>query len=84
MILEDYREYMKDIHLVQVKNVIREANCVAHQLTHRLAHVASLSTINKCWIDEMLSIIEDVLYENMFFVLRGSGITSPSMHNIFS
>lgn len=55
----------------------REANSVAL----RLAHIASCSDINKLWLDENSSIIEDVFFEDASNSTRGSGIMSPSLYN---
>lgn len=46
---------MKALSIV-IHHIYREANGVVH----RLAHIASHSSIVKFWLDEMPSIIEDV------------------------
>lgn len=73
-VVEHCRDYMEAIGSLCIKHVYRVANCVAH----RLAHIASHSSIDNFWIDEMPSIIEDVLYEDLYHCKQGPGITSPS------
>lgn len=58
---------------ISTKYVYCEANCVSH----RLAYIASLSTIDEFWSDETPSIIEDILYEDICNGTRGSGFSSP-------
>ena len=49
-------------------------------MANRLAHIASVSIIDKLCLNETPSIIEDVLMEDMFSRARGFGIKSPSMY----
>ncbi|XP_024171590.1 uncharacterized protein LOC112177537 [Rosa chinensis] len=57
-ILDDCRDYMSAFQYVRARHAYREANGV----THRLAHLASLFSINDVWLDETPAIIQDVLY----------------------
>lgn len=75
-IVGDCREYLCSFNSFVIRHVYREANRVAH----RLAHVASLSNVDKCWLGETPSIIEDVLFEDLCNLTRGSGFMSPSMY----
>ncbi|KAK9950614.1 hypothetical protein M0R45_006095 [Rubus argutus] len=75
-IIDDCREYMLTFNTIEIRHIYREANCVAN----RLAHIASISTIDKLCLNETPSIIEDVLIEDMFSRARGFGIMSPSMY----
>ena len=75
-IVGDCKEYLCSFNSFEIRHVYREANRVAH----RLAHVASLSSFDNCWLGETPSIIEDVLFEDLCNLTRGFGITSPSMY----
>lgn len=70
-IVDNCREYMNMFNSI---NVYREANCVAN----RLAHIGSYFWIDNFWLDETLSIIKDVLYEDFYSCTRGSSSTSFS------
>lgn len=61
------------VHSLQVKHVYFEANCVAH----RLAHIASCSSIDDFWIDETSSIIEDVLMRTCVDVIEVKTLRPP-------
>ena len=68
---------MRAFTSLSIRHVYREANRVAH----RLAHVASFSSVDELWIDDTPSIIEDVIYEDVSRT-RGIGFMSPSMYNV--
>ncbi|PRQ31856.1 putative ribonuclease H-like domain-containing protein [Rosa chinensis] len=79
-ILDDCKEYFSSFRSVRILHTYREANGVAD----RLAHLASVVTIDDVWLDETPAIIQDVLYEDYchcFSVARGSGFMSPPMQN---
>lgn len=59
--------------LLVAAHVYFEANCVAH----RLAHIASCSSINNFWIDETSSIIEDVLMRTCVNVIEVKTLRPP-------
>ncbi|KAK9938970.1 hypothetical protein M0R45_015680 [Rubus argutus] len=75
-IVGDCKEYLCSFNSFEIRHVYREAN----RVTHRLAHIASLSNFDNCWLRETPSIIEDVLFEDLCNLTRGFGITSPSMY----
>lgn len=77
MITEDCKEYMKAFNSIRIRCIFREANGVAL----RLAHIACCSDINRLWLDESPSIIEDVLFEDTCNSTRGTGSMSPSLYN---
>lgn len=72
-IIGDCKDYMLAITSLNVRHIYREANCVAH----RLAHVASFSIVDDCWIDNTPSIIEDVIYEDIHPPTRGLVLSPP-------
>jgi ribonuclease HI len=76
-IIGDCKDYMLAFTSLSIRHVYREANRVAH----RLAHVASFSSVDELWIDDTPSIIEDVIYEDVSRT-RGIGFMSPSMYNV--
>jgi ribonuclease HI len=78
-IVDDCKCYLDRFNSFQVRHIYREANGVVHCL----GHIASLSNIDKLWLDETSSITENVLFEDSFNCARGSGDMSSSMHTSF-
>jgi ribonuclease HI len=79
LIVNDCKDYLKSFISFQIRHVPCKANGVAL----RLAHFASFSALDECWLDKTPSIIEDVLFEDFCNRTRGQGITPPSMYNHF-
>ena len=71
-IIGDCKESLKG-RSIDIHHIFREANSVAH----RLAHLASFSSISVTWLDETPSIIEDVLYADWCNSTRGLAPCPP-------
>lgn len=74
-VVEDCKEYMTTIYSISFQQICREANDVANCL----AHLINRSYIDDCWLEETLSIIEDVLYEDICKCNRGLSAMFPSL-----
>ncbi|KAK9924950.1 hypothetical protein M0R45_033291 [Rubus argutus] len=74
-IIGDCKDYLLAFTNVNVRHIYREANAVAN----RLAQIANFSSRDECWIDNTPSLIEDVIYEDLYPISRGIGPMSPSI-----
>lgn len=60
-VIQDCEDYLFYFYFSSYNYIYREANGVSY----RLAHLTSRSYIDNSWFDEMSSIIEDVLFEDL-------------------
>ncbi|KAL6193575.1 hypothetical protein ACLB2K_034659 [Fragaria x ananassa] len=77
-ILSDCRHYMEAFRLILLRHIYREANGVAHRLTH----LARSSSLYEFWVDETPDIIQDVLMEDGCNISRCLGNMSPSLYDL--
>ncbi|PRQ34728.1 hypothetical protein RchiOBHm_Chr5g0072311 [Rosa chinensis] len=59
-IVEDCKAYLSSLSSFTLRSIYREANGVAHRLTH----LASVEWLDDYWLEETLVMIRDVLYED--------------------